>query len=225
MIPVLNDLTFLRFNINKKITVAPLPERELPYLDLTFCMEGELHYYFNHKHLILHAGDAILFPPGSIRQRLGTDKPTSYTSFNVQFPDDTEFLVTGLIPKAIRSNTLQYLETFQKDFSSVSTYSKEKCTLTFLYIYLQIIEKVRDTENPHVQAIKQYVVDHLHSEILLESIAKKVHLAPHYCCTLFKKCTGMTIMQYVISQRIDYAKRLIIATDWSLSNIAAQSGV
>lgn len=224
MIGTLHDLTFLVFSINRRIPVAPLPERELPYLDLTFCLEGEMHYYYNHEHLILHAGDAILLPPGSIRQRLESNAPASYSSFNVQFPADTEFVVTGLIPKAVRSNTMQYLETFQKDFSSVSNYSREKYTLTFLYIYYQLIEMVRDTENLHVQAIKQYIMDHMHSEIFLDDIAKEVHLAPHYCCTLFKKNTGMTIMQYLIFQRIDYAKRLIITKDWSLSKIAENSG-
>ncbi len=224
MIPVYTDLTFLLFNMRKRDVVFSIPERPIPYLELTYCFEGELQYYYNKEHLILRAGDAILIPPGSLRQRLETHVPTYYSSFNVQFPKEVSFPMSGRIPKAIHSNTLQYLETFRKDFSSVSGYSKEKCALTFSYLLYQLLENVNDTENPHVQEMKQYIMDNLHYEITLDDIASAVHLAPHYCCSLFKKHTDMTITQFITMQRIDLAKRLIITKDIPLAKIASTCG-
>lgn len=224
MIPVYQDLTFLLITIRKRDVVFAIPENYLPYLELTYCFEGELQYYYNHEHLILKAGDAILLPPGGLRQRLETHVPSLYASFNVQLPRDMEIPISGLIHNAVRSNTLQQLETFQKDFSTISGYSKEKCTLTFSYLLYQLLEMVDNTENPHVHAIKQYIMDNFYGDISLEKIADAIHLAPQYCCTLFKKHTGMSIIQYVQYQRIEYAKKLIITKDYPLTEIAQSSG-
>lgn len=224
MLPVFTDLTFLLFTLRKRNTVFAIPDRPIPYVELTYCFEGELQYYYNNEHIILHSGDAVLIPQGALRQRLETHTPTYYSSFNVQFPTDMQLPVSGLIHKAVRSNTMHFLEAFQKDYISVSNYNKEKCSLIFSYLLYQLLEVSDDTENPHVKAIKQYIVNNLHSYITLQDISDAVHLAPHYCCSLFKKHTDMTIIQYMNEQRIDYAKRLIITKDWTLSQIATTCG-
>jgi len=224
MLTIHQKPVFLLYTQKKKDFVTSIPENILPYLELTYCFFGEMQYYCDGEHIVLHDGDAIVVPQGSVRQRLETHTPTYYASFNVQFPAGTSFPIKGLVPKAVRHDTQSFLEAFRKDYSSVSAYHNEKCALIFSYLFFRLAESLRDTENPHVQAIKQYIMDHISYEILLEDIAEAVHLAPHYCCTLFKKHTGMTIMQYVVFQRIDYAKRLIITKDWPLSRIACSSG-
>ncbi len=104
---------FLRFSFYRKPCVASIPERKLSYLDLTFCLEGKMEYYYNEKKVVLGTGDAI---------------------------------------------------------------------------------------------------------------ATAVNLAPNYLCNLFKKHTGITVIDFIIEQRIDFAKRLMIAQDTPLFKISENCG-
>lgn len=215
---------FLSFSFFRRTRVAPLPERKLPYLDLTFCLEGKMEYYYDKKKVILEAGDAILFPPSSIRKRLSTDKPAYYASFNIHFPDSFVPAVCGFLPKCVHSNTIRMLESFKKDFESVSSHKQEKCAAIFYYLYHQLIENVLNVENPYIKKVKQYIMSHLTESLTLDDIAAAVNLAPHYLCNLFKKHTGITIIDFIIEQRIDLAKRLIYTQDAPLYKISENCG-
>mgnify|MGYP000157633182 CR=1 FL=1 len=50
-------------------SVFYIPLSEIPYYDVTFCMEGRMEYEFNGKEIVLESGDAFIFPPGSKRIR------------------------------------------------------------------------------------------------------------------------------------------------------------
>ena len=60
--------------------------------------------------------------------------------------------------------------------------------------------------------------------ISIKNIADTVHLAPQYLCTLFKKKTGMTVIEFMDRERIDLAKRLMLLSDSPLYEIAERCG-
>ncbi len=224
MNPLFLNATFLRFPFYRRPHVIAIPEKRLPYLDLTFCLEGAMEYYYEGEKVVLGAGDAILYPPGSIRKRDFTDAPAYYASFNIQFPSHFEPSVRGHLPNCVHSNTIRMLEAFKKDFESVSAHKQEKCAAVFYYLYYQLIENVLNVENPHIKKVKQYIMSHLSEPLTLDAIAAAVHLAPHYLCTLFKKHTDITVIDFIIEQRIDLAKRLIITQDKPLFEISESCG-
>jgi len=214
----------LQFSFARRSFVDSLPDMRLPYLDLTYCIEGTMEYLINGEYVILEAGDAILFPVGSVRYRGFTDIPNYYASFNIQFADHFEPPICGKVSDCIFSDTITMLENYKKSFETVSMFRQEKCTSIFAYLYHQVLETALDKENRHVKRIKQYIMSNLSHELTLQQLAENVHLEPHYLCTLFKKETGITIMQYLIEQRIDLAKRLIITKDDKLYTISKQCG-
>ncbi len=220
----LQAASFLKFSFERRKDTFFIPERVLSYMDLTYCLEGSMEYLYEGEKIILRAGDAILYPPGTLRQRNFTTVPNYIASFNIQFPFAFETPVCGHLKNCIHSNTLYLLETFYKDFNSVSPYKQEKCVSTFSYLYYQLLETVLDTENPHVKNTKQYIIEHLTEPLDLGTIAAHVHLERHYLCALFKQHTNMTIVEYIIEQRIDLAKRLIITQDAPLCIIAEHCG-
>lgn len=214
------------FNYGKREKVAPLNNDTTPliYLDLTICVEGEMHYIYNDEHITLYSGDGILMPPSSYRKRLETNSPAYYASFNILFDEDTEFEFDGYLPQCVDSGILYMLDRFKHDYNMVSGQKSQKCLSIFSYIYHRIFEKMCYKENPHVTGIKQYIFDHLGDSLTLEAIANHVHLAPQYACTVFKKETGTTITQFIISQRIDLAKRMIMTRNDPIGKIAEQCG-
>ncbi len=220
------DAKIFYFNYEKREKVSLLDKSTSPllYLDLTICVEGEMHYIYNNEHITLRAGDGILMLPGSYRERLETNSPAYYASFNVLPGEDAEFDFDGYLPQCVNSGILYMLDRFKHDYNMVSGQKVQKCLSIFSYIYYQIYEKMCYRENPHITGIKQYIFDRLGNNLTLEAIANHVHLAPQYACTVFKKETGQTITQFILEQRIDLAKRMIITLNEPISKIAERCG-
>lgn len=91
---------------------------------------------------------------------------------------------------------------------------------------LQLCEKVKaakqqDTGNPHVEKAKHYLSDHLTQEIGPEDAASAVGISRYHLSRLFKSMTGMTMREYLIRERIEAAKQLLVASDRSIPQIAS----
>ena len=82
----------------------------------------------------------------------------------------------------------------------------------------------RKVENENILAIKRYIREHLPESINLSDIAVAVHLHPAYCCGLFKKETGTTIVEYINASRVELAKKFLRSADAPISDIPALSG-
>lgn len=212
------------FSYARRDSVPPIERTKLTYIDLTYCLEGEMEYEYNGEFLKLVPGDAILFPVGSERVRYFSSKVNNYASFNLLLQETFVPAVEGYIPGAVMPDTVYMLDVFKSVFDSVSAKKQEKCASIFSYLYYQLIEAVKDRENSHVKLAKQYLLSHLSEDIRLEAVAAEVHLASNYLCAVFKKATGKTVMQYLAEQRIDLAKRLIITQPDELYKISESCG-
>lgn len=85
-----------------------------------------------------------------------------------------------------------------------------------------VTEKKEENENVHT--IKCYIREHLSEEISLLRIAVSVRLHPAYCCGLFIKETGMTIVEYINTSRVELAKKFLRAADAPIGDIPALCG-
>lgn len=83
----------------------------------------------------------------------------------------------------------------------------------------QIIEKIKNLIIQQVHHAKE-VNSHNFSEIL----SKSLHKDYSYLSSLFSEVEGVTIEKYIINQKIEKVKELIIYDELSLSEIAYQLG-
>ena len=218
------EINFIHYAFKRTESVAPLAAQKIPYMDLTYCIEGEMHYVYEGDEYTLNSGDAILYPQGSMRRRLATDAPALYASFNIRCQEGFSPAVFGVLRKSVRSDTAQMLESIRKSYELLSEEKNHKCTALFYYLYYQLIETARENENPHIKHIKRYIAAHLGEKITLDEIAEAVHLVPHYCCALFSKHEGMGIVEFILAQRIQLAKSLIAVDTMGLAEIAERVG-
>lgn len=82
-------------------------------------------------------------------------------------------------------------------------------------------------EDPHNRIIAEaygYIDENFTSHCTLAEIAECVHVSPNYLHTLFKGVTGQTPFEYVTQKRINKAKRLIMAGELTLLEIALACG-
>ncbi len=71
-----------------------------------------------------------------------------------------------------------------------------------------------------IEAALHYITIHLHEKITLESVAEAVGLSPCHLSRVFKKETGVSMVDYVQEERIETAKHMLAYTDDTLSAVS-----
>lgn len=80
-------------------------------------------------------------------------------------------------------------------------------------------------KNIHVNRAISWIDRHFHNEISLSTVAGSLNINKHYLSRIFKEVTGYTIMQYLMSCRINRAKYLLeIEIEKSILEVALESG-
>lgn len=75
-----------------------------------------------------------------------------------------------------------------------------------------------------VEKAKKYIKENSDREISRAEVAERFFIHPDYLSHIFKEWAGITFQDYVIKTRMDKAKKMLIYTDVSISNIAANTG-
>lgn len=75
-----------------------------------------------------------------------------------------------------------------------------------------------------VEQVMEYVKAKLPGEVSLQEAALKVHLNPSYLSHLFKQQTNVNFLDYVMTKRMEEAKKLLSTTALRISDIAERLG-
>ncbi len=78
-----------------------------------------------------------------------------------------------------------------------------KCGGLFQLIVHRLLELKQDGgENLHIVKIKRYLLEHYTQTVTVEMAADEAGLNPVYCGALFKRHTGMSILEYLNRLRV-----------------------
>ncbi len=75
-----------------------------------------------------------------------------------------------------------------------------------------------------LRLVTDYINDYLERELSLDELAAIAQLSPYHFSRTFKQSTGISPHQYVIQQRVERAKQLLLQGKMSLSEIAIACG-
>lgn len=94
---------------------------------------------------------------------------------------------------------------------------------------LQVVQAVRDAQEISKDSLyftrcREYIASHLGQKITVGILADTCGLTPNYLSTIFKKASGKTVKEYVMQQRIQVAKQLLLSPDHTTSEIATFLG-
>lgn len=91
-------------------------------------------------------------------------------------------------------------------------------------------EWIDDKRSKLIEQIKTYIIDTVHykeeqpTRNYSELLSKHLHHDYSYLSNLFSETEGITIEQYIINQKIEKVKELLLYDELSLSQIALQLG-
>lgn len=87
------------------------------------------------------------------------------------------------------------------------------------------VQRQNDTESSRmVRLVRQFIRENYASEISLEVLSKITYVHPNYLSKIFKRETGENISDYILSYRIEQAKRLLMDPSLKIYEVAEKSG-
>lgn len=79
-------------------------------------------------------------------------------------------------------------------------------------------------ETAVVTQTKAYIRDHLDESISRSDIARRVYLHPDYLSHIFRERTGITLSDYILQERIRWAKELLEKSTLSITEVGEKVG-
>lgn len=76
----------------------------------------------------------------------------------------------------------------------------------------------------YMEETTRYLQENCFQEITLQMMAEHIGLTESYCSKYIKKNTGISFVQYLNAIRINNAQRLLMYTDYNITEIAERSG-
>lgn len=135
----------------------------------------------------------------------------------------------GLSPEISFSLSDSYIQQIEecKDLALVAPLA-HKAEFQYAEMVHEIKEKqkgiLKKQKNPRVNKCKDFIFSHLHDRITLEDLAAEADCNPNYLSQLFKECEGISISGYILQEKINRSKNLLIYSDYSYIEIATYLG-
>lgn len=213
--------------------------------ELVCSISGDVVYLIEGHQYHMENGSLLLINPAVPHKLfICSDDPFERHSFYINFAGSNSTLSTMInqfrcVSGHDRFGSIYYepqdVESILKDFerlSKVSSSPKESSRnlvpylaeglLANLIFVLDGISPLQFTKSTTktIDQIMLYLNKNFTKSLTLQSVADSFHISKDYCNRLFKQASGMTIMQYVIYNRVLYAKKLlsegVLATEAAL---------
>ena len=110
----------------------------------------------------------------------------------------------------------------QRIESSNSVFSLSLLCSDIMYDYCKRVHdsQILTTTDDTINEILRYISEHIHEKISVSTIARHFSFSREYLSRHFHKITGQTLASYINIQKINEAKRLLVATDMPLTEIS-----
>ena len=88
----------------------------------------------------------------------------------------------------------------------------------------RISDEPEQSEEHVINVITRYLQKHLSEEMSLSVLADEFHLNPQYISRLFKNEIGVNFLTYLTNIRMEKAKKLLLSTALSITDVAERAG-
>ena len=83
---------------------------------------------------------------------------------------------------------------------------------------------IKDKNKLLVEDAKRYIEDNIDKDLSLEVVSRRFFFSSRYFAKLFKEYTGKSYSGYVNDIKMEFAKKLLLNTDFSIGEIARKTG-
>ncbi len=211
--------------------IGPVTQKLMrPFLnnELVFIKSGHGRIFFENASMDISPNQIFIVFPHTVH-RIECDCKIEYTcigfkSSNFSYPQPILAIDGGILSVA------KLIEIIRNEFESKNHYRKDIMNLLLSTALLMsgrlagFSEEKEELEKDNFNFIINYMDAKSHSGIDIEKAAKMSGLSYHRFRHRFKELAGISPQQYIIKQRIDFAKKMLENTTYKISSIALMCG-
>ena len=136
--------------------------------------------------------------------------------------------IFNIIFKAMKAKNISYSEEGANDLDTLlsilsSTSLEIHETMLSMLDQLETIVPVAGTK-ADINEILDYINNHYMEDMYLDGLSEQFGISPSYLSKLIKDHSGMNFVSYLASLRIEMAKRLLVETKMSITEIYEKCG-
>jgi AraC-like DNA-binding protein len=208
------------------------------FFELVYCEEGQVLNRINGKEYVFSKGDFLLLTPTDFHSESVTEQAST-----VQIHFDTELLDPELTSRLLKSDSV-FLYSFDEKTASqlaslmyllldeyrTDSIGKSECIsalfrcLTLYFFRAARLTAYRDTKPSPMQNALVYMHTHFRDNPSLSEVAEATGMSRPYFCYKFKQSTGQSFCDYLNKLKVGYAKKLLAATDITVTEICFRCG-
>ncbi len=182
----------------------------------------------------VNAGDALLIYPNQLHQYI-SHQPENYILLIIPANIYNDYIdrIEGHLPifpiargAALPDTMLRTLAEICLQVNAQEDYQQHKCLIgALLGAVLNLFTlKKAETNNSSLEKILMYCDRHYTENITINQMAKELPMGKYYISHLFKKQIGIGLNDYINTLRIEAAQKLLITTEFSITEIAFNAG-
>ncbi len=205
--------------------------------ELFLFIGGKASMYYDEEYHPMNPGDLYIIPPNlphgaacydskvydrlviNVREDLLEQLSTAQTDLSAFLQGNTEgkIKVVNLNTKA-QKRLIQLVEEMPQEEEGEQAFGRDiemNARAAILLVELnRFVSEFREqagkkTRPKLVESIVDYIAEHLTEPITLEVLANQFFVTSKYISSVFHKNMGMTLREYIISKRVEYAKKLL----------------
>lgn len=217
--------------------------------EIYYEVKGTRRYFIDNSTYIVNAGNIVLIGPDSIH-KTGSVENMPHSRYVLNFNFDYITQIGEISPdvnlhscfesgvhiiqvsprkqRIIESLMYQMWETHASNLPKDIALRKLRLSEMLLILgdYASEVKQGYDAKvtNPIIEKVQSYIAVHYKEPLRLSAISKEFFVSDHYLSRLFKKTTGLSVIEYINSIRLTAAKDLLETTQTSISRIGEAVG-
>lgn len=211
----------------------PAPRKKISYQEFLHREYGffraplapEMDFYETIRSGNLRKVKSLLTEPFHEKKGLGilSDNPLQNLKYHLTITTAlvARFCISGGLSQSEAYSLSDYYIRLADDASTpeeISGIHNEMC----LHYTEQMLALQRGTvTSKAVRTAINYIYDHLHTRITLETLASVTNLSAPYFSRLFKKEVGYSVSEYIMNKKLETAKSMLSSSDYPIAEISA----
>lgn len=209
---------------------------------------GEATFFINHKSYQIHEKSLVFINRLERHSLIVTKEPyeryvttissdlimsnikdMELISIFIQRPKNFQNVIP--LDTATYHSLLPLFQNLQKEYSSQLPFYVSKsmtCVISILIDLYRTCPQYFPSQTGSISTavvhVQKYVNDHYGDKITLQEVAKELYINKHALSLAFKEIVGISFKEYLVLFRLTEAKKLLISSDLSITDIAEKVG-
>ena len=202
-------------------------KRFLGQFELLYVTKGALHIRLDGRPVSLPKNSLIILPPyKTLDGGRPSEQPTGFYYVNFTTDNPRNFGITAGKVRASQSpELLEQLERLNKMKSSLFApdYVRDAALLLLLQAAGQ--EDAGGANSGEIASmVRQYVTRNIGEPLTADLLSAALLYNKDYLCKVVKKHFGVSLKDYIIRQKLDLSKKLLITSNYTVGEVAEMVG-